>query len=296
MFNNEALEYLKLCKTEICEKVGCDIYKNLWTIPSATKWLGSVLLKEELRPLKDEDLLEALKDKNNWKEDVLPKDSSLDWLSDKQLLNCLSHEPLHRYDMIKRISKLRKNEKISSDDIRRGIIEVFAWGGMQYNSARIALSCSYLSKYEEICRDLLSGMSAVDAYKKFYDAYHAKQITHIGPAYYTKLIFFFGDQTGVIMDQWTARSINELFEEKTVTLESKEYVTPKNDLDVYKKFLEKCEILRKELGVETLSEAEELIFSSHDSKIKKKHGRANRRICSAWRKYLKTGEKTLEES
>lgn len=313
-FNDDAFKHLKSFKKTIEElrKDQPDIYENLWELPPATKWLGSLLLKEELRSLEGEALLKALGNKDNWSEKASKESLSLDWLMDGKLLDCLSNKSLNRQEMRDRISELKNKKEISSVDIRRSIIEIFCWGGMNFRNARIALSCSYLSKYEDICRGLLSDntspadtISPADAYKKFYDAYRLGQITYIGPAYYTKLIFFFGDQTGVIMDQWTARSINKLFEEKPPIVkltnkksENKQSVPPSNTSENYGKFLEKCECLRKKLDVKTLSEAEELIFSCGDSdpKVKKEHRDTNRRICSAWRRYIKEDKKILQES
>ena len=53
---------------------------------------------------------------------------------------------------------------------------------------------------------------------------------------YTKLICFLGNQSGLIMDQWTSRSINLLMGSKIVKLQNNS-VLKKNTSYVYSKFL-----------------------------------------------------------
>ena len=118
----------------------------------------------------------------------------------------------------------------------------------------------------------------------------------MGPPYYTKLIYFLGDHSGLILDQWTARSINKLCDEQVIKLTRNKNgsmaVRQSNGPKHYKIYLEIVEELRAELKLDTLPETEELIFSCSDLQGKNRLGQYHR-ICSAWRKYVRTEEQVL---
>ena len=109
----------------------------------------------------------------------------------------------------------------------------------------------------------------------------------VGPAFYTKLIFFFGNQTGAIMDRWTARSTNLLLNAAVVKLNSNKYVVNQNSTQVYSKYLEFISELKTILSIESVSKTEELIFScSHiQAAVINRLGK-HHQACSAWRKYV----------
>ena len=145
--------------------------------------------------------------------------------------------------------------------------------------------------YEDICHDLLKGEDSLKAYKNFYERQNnigfSPKMKGLGPAFYTKLIYFLGDQTGLIMDQWTAKSVNKLCGYKCVKLENNKTVSKKNDVNVYKQYLYIVSEIHKTLKLETLSNAEELIFScSHKHPSVKKLLGHHHEVCSAWRKYV----------
>ena len=108
----------------------------------------------------------------------------------------------------------------------------------------------------------------------------------IGPAYYTKLIFFFGDQSGLIMDQWTARSTNLLLGKTLIKLVGN-VVSDTNSEQVYGEYLHFVAELKNHLGINSLAKAEELIFSCpHKHRAVKKRLGKHHGACSAWRKYV----------
>jgi hypothetical protein len=89
-------------------------------------------------------------------------------------------------------------------------VAVMAWGGMSVRNGRLALRApkTVLELVRQI-RHSVSGRAA--DYERFYRARKAHSITGIGPAYYTKLLFFLRtDRTSYILDQWTAKSIHVL--------------------------------------------------------------------------------------
>ena len=201
----------------------------------------------------------------------------------------LSMSPLDRYELQKKISELTNNKSISDTAIKVSAIEIFAWGGMRIHHARKALLC--IENYQEICKGLLCGeLTPVEAYKEFFVADHSKQLEGMDPAYYTKLIYFLGDQTGSILDQWTGRSINILSKEPVINLDNvsgRKIVGKSNGPKHYARYLEMVENIRLELNLQTLPETEELIFSCNDQKGGRRLGE-HHQICSAWRKYVRT--------
>lgn len=86
-------------------------------------------------------------------------------------------------------------------------VAVMAWGGMSVRNGRLALREP--RRILELVRQIRhSALNRADDYDRFYRARQEGSMNGIGPAYYTKLLFFIRrDQDSYILDQWTARSI-----------------------------------------------------------------------------------------
>lgn len=202
----------------------------------------------------------------------------------------LSDKRLTRNQLLKIVFDVKKQNKVLTKDIINLIIEILSWGGVRKDKAKVILD--HIEPVEHICNDLfINKISDIEAYNRFYDAIDCKTIKELGPAYYTKLIFYFGKQTGLIMDQWTARSINLLAGRHIIALSTKTKnrcrVLQENNEKVYQEFLEFCDFLRMELQLNSLNFTEELIFSCSPDKasVKKKLGQYHE-VCSSWRKYV----------
>ena len=91
------------------------------------------------------------------------------------------------------------------------VLFVLAWGAMTLPNARYALT-SYQNYWKEIVGDMLEvNLCRDEAYEKFHSLVKSRNLTNMGPAYFTKLIYFLEPKhNGYIMDQWTARSMNLL--------------------------------------------------------------------------------------
>ena len=143
---------------------------------------------------------------------------------------------------------------------------IFAWGGMRVdNGKRILEETQWIT----VAEDLRSGaVSHYEAYARFYELAKAKMMGGCGPAYYTKLLLFLPHDgaRGIIMDQWTGRSINLLMGRSIVRLlpvydKAKSYrVAPDNDLTVYKEFCEIVQTLSERLNL-PIQETEMMLFS-----------------------------------
>lgn len=277
MFDSDALEYLVRCKNSL-KKVPQDVLKKRWVGKDAESWF------------------ETVKNSDDWLKQI-NKSSDSQWdISD------LSTCGLGRCELQMKISELTSNKPISNRIIKMSVIEILAWGDTRFSihHARKILPC--IENYQEICRGLLcSELTPVEAYKEFFVAHHSKELGAMGPAYYTKLIYFLGDQTGLILDQWTGCSIKKLCKEEVINLkrnnDGKMTVCESNGPKHYARYLEIVEELRAELKLDTLplSKTEELIFScsDQDNIVINRLGGQYHRICSAWRRYVRTGEKVL---
>lgn len=169
------------------------------------------------------------------------------------------------------------------------VINILAWGGMSYQHGRSALKS--WNNWKSICAGLVDGTHGhFSAYKKFYAAQHSGEMEGIGPAYYTKLIFFLGNGDGLIMDQWTSKSINLLHEENLIRLDSG-YVSRFAVVDKYKRYIDCVSELAVKLGFsgsnfEKNNKTEELIFSISGKKKPAFLTTEDHKIFSEWRRYV----------
>lgn len=249
-FNQPALNELKKCKEKIDAEVPKKIRDNLWLEGPSPKALFG-------------------KCETSWK---IPD---------------LSNKPLNREELLNLIQPYRGKKEVDQITIRKLIVSVFAWGGMRPTKTWGKLAIHSIESYENICLELLKGMPPVFAYNEFYKQKILRKMRGVGPAYFTKLIFFFGDQTGLIMDQWTARSTNLLLNVILIKLTSNKNVDEKNSQHVYVKYLNFISELKTTLSIDSDSKTEELIFScSHvKSTVIKRLGQ-HHQACSAWRKHV----------
>lgn len=157
---------------------------------------------------------------------------------------------------------------------------IFAWGGMTVKNGKGVLQkLNWVGTAHSL---RIGEIDHFEAYDQFFDHCTAGEIKSCGPAYYTKLLFFLpssDENRGIIMDQWTARSINLLVGRPIVRLlknsgSARSYrVSSSNSCSVYRTFYGLVEALAARLIV-TKEEAEMRLFSE---------GRGKGR----WREYLK---------
>ena len=171
-----------------------------------------------------------------------------------------------------------------TQDIFYAYVCVMAWGAqMPGKNAKSALA-----QFEEIKPLLLKIRSGTLSRAETYDLFcNDGRIKGLGPAYFTKLLFFFSPKLDAyIMDQWTAKSINYLTDLNLVAMEG-DGVSSKNTGEDYNNYCEKVEALVVEAGKngETLTGEEmELRLFSHGG-----------RPPGAWRSIIKTAfDKTIE--
>ena len=167
------------------------------------------------------------------------------------------------------VKKFVKRSDVSS---MAKVLFVLGWGGMRTPHAANALS-SFHEHWKDIVDSMLDGkINRFRAYDKFHSLNHGdnarkkgkKVLEGMGPAYYTKLIFFLQKKhNGYIMDQWTSRSMNLLRKDASRNIHLKRvykkgeeeedrknyYVdSEKNDVSVYRKFCKDLEDLSDRLA------------------------------------------------
>ncbi|BDD65158.1 hypothetical protein Sj15T_01790 [Sphingobium sp. TA15] len=111
---------------------------------------------------------------------------------------------------------LRSALEVETSPLARAML-VLSWGGMRTRNAKLLLN-DPSSPWLTLIDSMWNGdLDATAAYAEFSNLRRTsvgtpKGLPGMGPAYYTKLIFFLsrGKRTGYIMDQWTACSVNLL--------------------------------------------------------------------------------------
>jgi hypothetical protein len=171
-------------------------------------------------------------------------------------------------------------------------ISILAWGGMNRKYGREIFKCenNWLSDLEDLRR---SEITPYEAYARLAGLRNDSKLKGMGPAYFTKLIYFLQQnppEPGFIMDQWTASSVNLLYGRSVVETKMSNYVingrhisyesvTDKNTVKNYQDFCELILDLSKRSNIDP-SKVEEMLFSE---------GR-NR---GEWRNYVKSKRKSI---
>lgn len=153
-------------------------------------------------------------------------------------------------------------------------VVILAWGGMRFDHARnLFQNWMFLNP---IIEDLRNG--TIQTRKKAFEIFQNERtnghLPGLGIGYFTKLICFVNPNlNGYILDQWSGKSINLLWNDPLVQISNLGWVTDHNTPDIYEKFCNRLEFLARELKMKTLA-TEEFIFS------------VGGRNPGQWRKYL----------
>lgn len=140
-------------------------------------------------------------------------------------------------------------------------IAILSWGGMNREHGK---SLFQHKDWLNIVKRMRN--NDIKTRKEAYDLFQVlrknKKLKGMGPAYFTKLICFVNPNLkGYIMDQWTAKSINFLFENKNINLSKSGHVSDKNTADIYEDFCVKIEYLAEFLSIKPI-DLEENLFSN----------------------------------
>lgn len=174
---------------------------------------------------------------------------------------------------------LREMVTSSDFDTLSCCMSILAWGGM--NRKHGVLLCSCGNDWLKLADEIRGGKySRQEAYHSFAMLRHGDKLKGMGPAYFTKLIFFLMPSTmprGYIMDQWTSASVNLLSGARMVEMNRSffqlkrskrvfETVSDKNTSRNYESYCDYVEILSNMLTIDTKNtvdpdKVEEMLFS-----------------------------------
>lgn len=140
-------------------------------------------------------------------------------------------------------------------------VVILAWGGMRFDHGRsLFQNWNYLNP---IIQNLRIGeiQTRQAAFEVLQNERANGHLPGLGIGYFTKLICFLNPNlNGYILDQWTGKSFNLLWNEPLIQISNLGWVTDNNTPETYEDFCQRLEHLAVELEVEPL-EAEERIFS-----------------------------------
>jgi hypothetical protein len=164
-------------------------------------------------------------------------------------------------------------------------IAILSWGGMNREHGKSLFEHKeWLNVINKMRNNEIE--TRKEAYDLFAELRKNKKLKGMGPAYFTKLICFVNPNLkGYIMDQWTSKSINLLFDNKIVFLNNNGNVTDKNTAEIYEDFCIKIECLAELLKLNPI-DLEENLFSNGG--INK--GKWRQFVVDNWSSNLKTSK------
>jgi len=147
-------------------------------------------------------------------------------------------------------------------EIKGAILSIFAWGGMVHgHPLRIWQSEATMPALIKIIKDMRNkgtDLDPVAAFMMFKEARIEGTLQYLGVSFFTKILFFFFPGSPAveapILDQFTAKSINALFDAPPVPLWGDmpaDPANPKRACAIYARYLECLDILCIELQKRT---------------------------------------------
>jgi hypothetical protein len=146
-------------------------------------------------------------------------------------------------------SELRDFCQMQSNSTEHCVIAIMAWGGAKAEHLRQfwASKGQWLHIAEQVRNE--NSERRID-YQRFSDLRRKNALPGVGPAYFTKLLWFLRcRQDAYIMDQWTARSVAILIPENAPMLQNKTRVSDRNSDQHYESFCIALECIAASLGV-----------------------------------------------
>lgn len=173
--------------------------------------------------------------------------------------------------------------------VLHGYVVAMAWGNQAGGPGGRANARNAWARRHDIASLLTRLRRGRMTRRESYDLFAEAAIPGLGPAYFTKLLYFFCGEAGspadrYIMDKWTSRSINLLTNQHVVRMDTAGYVASQNTGENYEYFCTEVDRLADVLNKQrvgrpslTSDEVEQMIFSS---------GADGRRERGAWRAHV----------
>ncbi len=182
-----------------------------------------------------------------------------------------------------KLVEMQADETISTLDL---CIAILAWGGM-HGSNRTHLFKRPIGPWLDVAERVRAGrLTRIAAFDGFAALNHDGSLVGMGPAYYTKLIYFLMPRDGAkpigyIMDQWLGCSVNLICAEEVVRMENSvtwtyagrgkskqavrkasSRVSPLNTGEQYERFCRTVELVAERMGRDWSPDAAELALMS----------------------------------
>lgn len=207
-------------------------------------------------------VFKAIEDQAFWIASRKPRPWARQVGASEKVCNQLPEDRVDRAEL----KRICSDEKASAEQC---FLAIMAWGGMKLDHGRRAWAIR--ESWVKIVDDLRAGrLTRVEAYGRFQQLRRDHPGCGMGPAYYTKLIFFAHPaHDGYIMDQWTSLSVNLLVESPSplVALTSGQVrgvrydrVTDANSAETYERFCSAIDQLAQALGL-SAEQVETRMFS-----------------------------------
>lgn len=161
-------------------------------------------------------------------------------------------------------------------------IAILAWGGM-HGSNRDHLFRRSITPWLQVAQSIRDGLlDRRQAFASFAELNRTRELVGMGPAYYTKLIYFLmprnsSNSIGYIMDQWAGCSVNLMCQQdilriddtvtwishkKSVIRRVSSRVSPLNAHEQYEQFCQVIEFIAANLGSDWTPDSVELALMS----------------------------------
>jgi hypothetical protein len=133
------------------------------------------------------------------------------------------------------------------------LISILAWGNCKISNAREIFKKENLDNVLKLVDYLNSNkiINREEAFGYFIENKRkAKLFKGLGIAYFTKLLWFIRpDLNGYILDQYTARSVNYIIGKPLIKLESRKYVSVRNNKSVYENYCKVVEEIAEKIAL-----------------------------------------------
>lgn len=179
---------------------------------------------------------------------------------------------------------LRRNEVLEfcqniDADVWLGFVCAMAWGGQDKGPGGHKKVLA-MFKNKELILEKIQRTKLGGSRKELFEYWRNEPITQLGPAYFTKVLFFFSPPKAAcyIMDQWTANSVNLLMNQRMIRACHLDNHSRCEDAgEIYSRYCDIVDDIKNRLNPQSGSEAETALFSVGGK------GKA----LGAWRKYVK---------
>lgn len=167
----------------------------------------------------------------------------------------LRQEPLSR-------DQVRAYCQNAGNDVFDCFVTIMAWGGAALRLPNRLLAWNARDQWHDTIQNLRQpGLTRSEAYLSLRDLRADGRLPGLGPAFFTKLIFFMmQDQNGYIMDQWLGKSVNLLVVGEPIVLMDGHIASNRNTEENYEQFCRVIDCLAATFNM-TPNAVEQALFS-----------------------------------